>query len=184
MYNYLRVCLSVCKSVSLHDCLSARLSICTYVCTVCTYVCTYGCTYVCTYVCTYLCTSISHYIYTLFSPFLFILFSGALRGIIEVERALEMLTLGAYYKYSSTAFVTFNSRITESIAHVRKYIPYFFFMLLYIHRIYFYYHDWYDLKCDLYYHDYFDYCARYGYYCIIVIFVVMIIYSNYQSLLI
>ena len=42
--------------------------------------------------------------------------SGALRGIIEVERALEMLTLGAYYKYSSTAFVTFNSRITESIA--------------------------------------------------------------------
>ena len=58
--------------------------------------------------------------------------SGALRGIIEVdthpnaffpynhshpsytpslpqvERALEMLTLGAYYKYSSTAFVTFN----------------------------------------------------------------------------
>jgi len=42
--------------------------------------------------------------------------SGALRGIIEVERAFEMLTLGAYYKYSSTAFVTFNSRITESIA--------------------------------------------------------------------
>ena len=34
----------------------------------------------------------------------------------SVERALEMLTLGAYYKYSSTAFVTFNSRITESIA--------------------------------------------------------------------
>jgi hypothetical protein len=43
--------------------------------------------------------------------------SGALRGIVEIERAIEMVMLGAYYKYSSTAFVTFNSRVTESIAH-------------------------------------------------------------------
>ena len=34
-----------------------------------------------------------------------------------MERAMEMLVLCAYYKYSSTAFVTFNSRVTESIAH-------------------------------------------------------------------
>lgn len=33
-----------------------------------------------------------------------------------MERVFEMLTMGAYYKYSSTAFVTFNSRVTESIA--------------------------------------------------------------------
>eukprot|EP00981_Chlorochromonas_danica_P010656 scaffold3296_cov159-Ochromonas_danica.AAC.23 len=42
--------------------------------------------------------------------------SGALRGIVEIERAIEMVMLGAYYKYSSTAFVTFQSRVTESIA--------------------------------------------------------------------
>lgn len=42
--------------------------------------------------------------------------SGALRGVIELERALEILTFGAYYKYSSTAFVTFKSRITESVS--------------------------------------------------------------------
>jgi len=42
--------------------------------------------------------------------------SGAFRGVIEAERAFELLTLGAYYKYSSTAFVTFRSRVTESIA--------------------------------------------------------------------
>lgn len=34
-----------------------------------------------------------------------------------MERAFEMLTLGAYYKYSSTAFVTFRTRMAETIAH-------------------------------------------------------------------
>ena len=43
--------------------------------------------------------------------------SGAFKSVIEVERAFEMLTFGAYYKYSTTAFVTFNSRITESICY-------------------------------------------------------------------
>lgn len=42
---------------------------------------------------------------------------GAYQSFLEVERAFEMLTFGAYYKYSTTAFVTFNSRITESICH-------------------------------------------------------------------
>lgn len=42
--------------------------------------------------------------------------TGMLYGVMEVERAVEMLALGAFYKYSSTAFVTFNSRVTESIA--------------------------------------------------------------------
>ena len=40
-----------------------------------------------------------------------------MRGVLEVERAFEMLTLGAYYKYSSTAFVTFRTRMAETIAH-------------------------------------------------------------------
>ncbi len=43
--------------------------------------------------------------------------SGAMKGAIEIERMFEMLMVGAYYKYSSTAFVTFKSRVTESIAH-------------------------------------------------------------------
>lgn len=48
--------------------------------------------------------------------------SGMLRGVLEVERAFEMLALGAFYKYSSTAFVTFNSRVTEAIAQqVRRF---------------------------------------------------------------
>lgn len=42
--------------------------------------------------------------------------AGAWYSLKELERAIEMVMLGAYYKYSSTAFVTFNSRITESIA--------------------------------------------------------------------
>jgi hypothetical protein len=37
--------------------------------------------------------------------------------VLEVERAFEMLTLGAYYKYSSTAFVTFRTRMAETIAY-------------------------------------------------------------------
>lgn len=42
--------------------------------------------------------------------------TGAWKALLEIERLVEMVTLGAYYKYSSTAFVTFNSRVTESIA--------------------------------------------------------------------
>jgi Cytosolic domain of 10TM putative phosphate transporter len=34
-----------------------------------------------------------------------------------MEGALEMLLVGAYYKYSSTAFVTFKTRTAETIAH-------------------------------------------------------------------
>ena len=41
---------------------------------------------------------------------------GAMRGLLEIERMVEMIMLGALHKYSSTAFVTFNSRVTESIA--------------------------------------------------------------------
>jgi hypothetical protein len=37
---------------------------------------------------------------------------GALRGVLEATRTLELLTFGAYYKTSSTAFVTFNSRVS------------------------------------------------------------------------
>jgi hypothetical protein len=40
----------------------------------------------------------------------------AWQPLLEIERLIEMVTLGAYYKYSSTAFVTFRSRVTESIA--------------------------------------------------------------------
>eukprot|EP01035_Chromulina_nebulosa_P020397 gene20397-26468_t len=43
--------------------------------------------------------------------------TGAIRGILEAERTLEMLLVGAYYKYSSTAFVTFTSRMAEAIAY-------------------------------------------------------------------
>jgi len=42
---------------------------------------------------------------------------GMIRGVLEVERRLEFLTLGAYLKESSTAFVTFNSRSSKTIAH-------------------------------------------------------------------
>lgn len=41
---------------------------------------------------------------------------GALRGVLEATRALELLTFGAYYKTSTTAFVTFNSRVPVSSA--------------------------------------------------------------------
>eukprot|EP00597_Dinobryon_sp_UTEXLB2267_P009397 CAMPEP_0170086304 /NCGR_PEP_ID=MMETSP0019_2-20121128/21018_1 /TAXON_ID=98059 /ORGANISM="Dinobryon sp., Strain UTEXLB2267" /LENGTH=640 /DNA_ID=CAMNT_0010303293 /DNA_START=83 /DNA_END=2005 /DNA_ORIENTATION=+ len=43
--------------------------------------------------------------------------NGAMRGLMEVENAFEILVLGAYYKYATTAFITFNSRVTESIAY-------------------------------------------------------------------
>lgn len=41
---------------------------------------------------------------------------SALRGVLEATRALELLTFGAYYKISSTAFVTFKSRIASASA--------------------------------------------------------------------
>ena len=36
---------------------------------------------------------------------------GALKGMLEATRTLELLTVGAYYKTSSTAFVTLTSRL-------------------------------------------------------------------------
>jgi hypothetical protein len=41
---------------------------------------------------------------------------GALRGVLEATRALELLTFGAHYKVSSTAFVTFKSRTAKCCA--------------------------------------------------------------------
>ncbi|KAJ1387537.1 hypothetical protein B484DRAFT_409874, partial [Ochromonadaceae sp. CCMP2298] len=38
---------------------------------------------------------------------------AAFRGVCEVVRALELLTFGAYYRVSSTAFVTFKSRVAK-----------------------------------------------------------------------
>lgn len=42
---------------------------------------------------------------------------GAIKGVLEATRTLEMLTLGAYYHVSSTAFVTLKTRVSKSIAH-------------------------------------------------------------------
>ncbi len=42
---------------------------------------------------------------------------GAWKGLVEIERALEMVSLGAFTKYSTTAFVTFTTRVTENISH-------------------------------------------------------------------
>jgi hypothetical protein len=39
---------------------------------------------------------------------------GALRGMLEATRALELLTFGAQYRVSSTAFVTFKSRVAKA----------------------------------------------------------------------
>lgn len=44
------------------------------------------------------------------------MYRGAWKGLVEAERALERVTMGAYYKYSTTAFVTFRSRVTKIIA--------------------------------------------------------------------
>lgn len=41
---------------------------------------------------------------------------GLKLGIIEGEKLVEMMAFGSFYKLSSTAFVTFKSRITTSIA--------------------------------------------------------------------
>lgn len=42
---------------------------------------------------------------------------GAVRGVLEAARTLELLTVGAYYATSSTAFVTFKSRTASSTCH-------------------------------------------------------------------
>lgn len=42
---------------------------------------------------------------------------GALRGVLEATRAIELLTFGARYRVSSTAFVTFKSRVAKCSAH-------------------------------------------------------------------
>jgi hypothetical protein len=41
---------------------------------------------------------------------------GLKRGIIEGEKLVEMMAFGSFYKLSSTAFVTFKSRVTTAIA--------------------------------------------------------------------
>lgn len=42
---------------------------------------------------------------------------GALRGVLEATRAVELLTIGAFYHTSSTAFVTFRSRMSKAISY-------------------------------------------------------------------
>jgi hypothetical protein len=42
---------------------------------------------------------------------------GALRGVLEATRAVELLTLGAFYHTSSTAFITFRSRMSKAISY-------------------------------------------------------------------
>lgn len=42
---------------------------------------------------------------------------GAIRGVLEATRAVELLTVGAFYHTSSTAFVTFNSRVSKAISY-------------------------------------------------------------------
>jgi hypothetical protein len=42
---------------------------------------------------------------------------GAVRGVLEAARTLEMLTVGSFYHTSSTAFVTFRTRLAASSSH-------------------------------------------------------------------
>ena len=42
---------------------------------------------------------------------------GAISSLLEATRTLELLTLGAYYSTSSTAFVTFSSRVAKSVSY-------------------------------------------------------------------
>lgn len=42
--------------------------------------------------------------------------TGVIKGVLEASRALELLTIGAYYSTSSTAFITMNSRVNTSCA--------------------------------------------------------------------
>lgn len=44
-------------------------------------------------------------------------FTGALKGMLEATRTLELLTLGAAYINSSTAFITLKSRVAACCAH-------------------------------------------------------------------
>lgn len=44
-------------------------------------------------------------------------FGTTLQRLKEIERTFELLVIGSYYKYSSTAFVTFKSRTAETISH-------------------------------------------------------------------
>lgn len=41
----------------------------------------------------------------------------AIKGMLEVTRSIELLTVGASYRTSTTAFVTFSSRVARSAAH-------------------------------------------------------------------
>jgi hypothetical protein len=41
----------------------------------------------------------------------------AIRGVMAVTRSIELLTVGASYRTSSTAFVTFTSRVAKSSSH-------------------------------------------------------------------
>ena len=43
--------------------------------------------------------------------------AGAMLGVFEATRTLELLTLGAYYRTSSTAFVTLTTRVAASCSH-------------------------------------------------------------------
>lgn len=42
---------------------------------------------------------------------------GAFKGMMEAKRTLELLTFGEYYRVSSTAFVTFRSRVAKCASH-------------------------------------------------------------------
>ena len=42
---------------------------------------------------------------------------GALKGMMEAKKTLELLTFGEYYRISSTSFVTFRSRVSKSTSH-------------------------------------------------------------------
>ena len=53
-----------------------------------------------------------------FSFLLFLcLYYSIFLGVLEGIRAVELLTVGAYYKTSSTAFVTLKSRVAKITAH-------------------------------------------------------------------
>lgn len=42
---------------------------------------------------------------------------GALKTVFNATRALELITIGSFYKVSTTAFVTFNTRVAASTAY-------------------------------------------------------------------
>lgn len=42
---------------------------------------------------------------------------GVLRSAANIERHIELLTVGAYYNIASTGFVTFTNRVAQSMAH-------------------------------------------------------------------